>query len=51
MIDTIMAIMKENGCDECMSMETGEVITLEDFRRVKGVLSGLPKISIMYSTK
>ena len=50
-IDTIIITMKENDCDKCMSMETGEVITLKDFERMKGILNGLPKISIMYPKK
>ena len=51
MIDNIMTIMFDYNCDEMISSETGEVITLDDLKRMKGVLSGLPIMSMMYSTK
>lgn len=50
-IDNFITVMKENNCDECMSSITGEVICLDELQRMKGILSGLPKITIMYSTK
>lgn len=51
MIDDIMTIMFDYNCDEMMSLDTGEVITLRDLGRMKGILSGLPIMHIMYSTK
>lgn len=51
MIDNIMTIMFDYNCDEMMSFDTGEVITLRDLGRMKGILSGLPIMHIMYSTK
>lgn len=51
MIDDIMTIMFDYNCDEMMSLDTGEVITLCDLGRMKGILSGLPIMHIMYSTK
>lgn len=50
-IDNIMTIMFDYNCDEMMSLDTGEVITLHDLARMKGILSGLPIMHIMYSTK
>lgn len=47
-IGKIIDTMIENDCDEMMSTETGEVVTLNDLRRVRGILSGLPIIDIMY---
>ncbi len=51
MINDIMTIMFDYNCDEMMSLDTGEVITLRDLGRMKGILSGLPIMHIMYSTK
>lgn len=51
MIDNIMTIMFDYNCDEMISAETGEIITLSDLGRMKGVLSGLPIMTMMYSTK
>ena len=50
-ISKIIDAMSENDCDEMMSTETGEVVTLSDLRRVRGILSGLPIIDIMYKHK
>jgi len=47
-ISKIVDTMVENSCDEMMSTETGEVVTLNDLRRVRGILTGLPIIDIMY---
>ena len=51
LIEDIMKTMKENDCDELMSSTTGEVITYEDFSRMRGILSGLPIMTMMYKTK
>lgn len=51
MIDNIMTIMSDYNCDTMTGTETGEVITLNDLRRMKGILSGLPIMTMMYSTK
>lgn len=51
MIDNIMTIMFDYNCDEMISAETGEIITLSDLGRMKGVLGGLPIMTMMYSTK
>lgn len=50
-ISEIIDVLEQNGCDEMIADETGEVITLFDFRRMKGILSGLPIMTRMYSTK
>ena len=50
-IDTITDALIQNKCNEMVASETGEVITLDDLRRVKGILSGLPIMTMMYSTK
>lgn len=34
-------ILEENGAKEFVSSSTGEVIDIEDFFRLKGILSGL----------
>ena len=51
MIDNIMTIMFDYNCDEMISAETGEIITLSDLGRMKGVPGGLPIMTMMYSTK
>ena len=50
-IDEITHTLMQYECDEMIADETGEVITLNDFRRTKGILSGLPIMTRMYSTK
>ncbi len=50
-IDTITDALIQNECNEMIASETGEVITLDDLRRMKGILSGLPIMTMMYSTK
>ena len=50
-IDTLIHVMEDKECDEIISMHTGEVISLDELRRVCGILDGLPRISLMYSTK
>lgn len=50
-VDDIIDILIQYECDEMIADETGEVITLDDFRRMKGILSGLPIMTRMYSTK
>ena len=50
-IGKIIDAMNEHDCNEMMSTETGEVVTLSDLRRVRGILSGLPIIDIMYKCK
>ena len=50
-IDTIVDTLVQNECDEMIASETGEIITLDELCRMKGILSGLPIMSMMYSTK
>lgn len=50
-IDTITNALIQNECNEMVASETGEVITLDDLRRMKGILGGLPIMTMMYSTK
>ncbi len=50
-ISVIVDALNQNECDEMIASETGEVITLDDLRRMKGILSGLPIMNMMYSTK
>ena len=50
-INGIMAQMCSCGCDEMQSVATGEVITIDEFRRMLGILDGLPHMGIMYKTK
>ena len=47
-IGRIVDTMNEHDCNEIISTETGEIITISDLRRVRGVLSGLPIVDIMY---
>ena len=47
-IDDIVEQMAFYNCNEMMNTKTGEVITKEDFARMKGILSGLPNMNIMY---
>lgn len=47
-ISKIIDTMVANDCNEMISTETGEVVTLNELRRVKGILTGLPIIDIMY---
>lgn len=49
-IDELAELMEDNNCNELIGI-TGEVIGLEELKRMKGILSGLPDITIMYSTK
>ena len=50
-IKEIIEQMNECECDEMMSALTGEVITISDFKRMLGILDGLPHMSVMYNTK
>lgn len=50
-INGIMAQMVSNDCDEMQNTSTGEVITYDDFRRMLGILGGLPYMDIMYNNK
>lgn len=47
-IGKIVDAMEENDCDIIMSTETGEVVELHELRRMRGILSGLPIIDIMF---
>lgn len=47
-IGKIIDAMEENGCNVIQSTETGEVVELYELKRVRGILSGLPIIDIMY---
>lgn len=51
LIKDIMTAMKENDCDELMSSTTGELITYRDLGRMRGVLDGLPRMTIMYKAE
>lgn len=51
LIEDIMNAMRENGCDELMSSTTGELITYRDLGRMRGVLDGLPRMTIMYKAE
>ena len=50
-IDTIIHVMEDKECNEIISMHTGEVVGLDELRRVCGILDGLPRINLMYPTK
>lgn len=50
-IARIIALMKSLNCNEMMSEVTGEVVTLEDLSRMRGVLGGLPIMTTMYHTE
>lgn len=50
-INGIMAQMCSCDCNEMQSVATGEVVTIDDFRRVLGILDGLPHMGIMYKTE
>ena len=47
-IDNVERGMKLTGCKTLESSKTGEVITIEELERVKGILSGLKDIDMMY---
>lgn len=51
LIENIMTAMKENDCDELMSSTTGELITYNDLCRMRGILEGLPIMTIMYKAE
>ena len=51
LIKDIMNVMCKNGCDELMSSVTGELITYNDLCRMRGVLEGLPYMTIMYKAE
>ena len=51
LIEDIMNAMRENGCDELMSSTTGELITYRDLGRMRGVLDGLPRMTMMYKAE
>ena len=50
-IEDIMDTMRENGCDELISSTTGELITYRDFGRMRGILDGLPRMTMMYKAE
>jgi hypothetical protein len=43
-----MDLMKSLNCNEMISEVTGEVVTLEDLGRMRGILGGLPIMTTMY---
>lgn len=47
----IVNLMKSLDCNEMISELTGEVVTLEDLMRMRGILGGLPIMTTMYNTK
>lgn len=47
----IVALMHSLDCDEMISELTGEVVTLDDLKRMRGILSGLPIMMRMYKTE
>ena len=47
-IGKIVDAMEENDCNVIQSTETGEVVELHELKRVRGILSGLSIIDIMY---
>lgn len=47
-ISKIVDAMEENDCNVIQSTETGEVVELYELKRVRGILSGLSIIDIMY---
>ena len=47
----IVALMRSLGCNEMISETTGEVVTLDDLRRMRGVLGGLPLMTRMYKAE
>ena len=49
-INSIMALMVSNDCNEMQNTSTGEVITYDDFKRMLGILDGLPHMDIMYNS-
>ena len=51
LIENIMTAMKDNDCDELMSSTTGELITYNDLCRMRGILEGLPIMTIMYKAE
>lgn len=51
LIKDIMNVMRENGCDELMSSVTGELITYNDLCRMRGILGGLPYMTMMYKAE
>ena len=51
LIKDIMNVMHENECDELMSSVTGELITYNDLCRMRGVLEGLPYMTMMYKAE
>lgn len=51
LIEKIMNAMKENECDELMSSTTGEIITYRDLGRMRGVLDGFPRMTMMYKAE
>lgn len=47
-IDVIVDTLNQYECDEMIASKTGEVITLDELKRMKGILSGLPIMDTMY---
>lgn len=47
-IDNVERGMRLTGCKTLESSKTGEIITIEELKRVKGILSGLKNIDEMY---
>lgn len=50
-IATVLDVLAAIECDEMISDVTGEVITVKDLRRVRGILSGLPIMTRAYKSK
>lgn len=47
-LDTIITDMVENNCNALASETTGEVISLNELKRMRGILGGFPNITFMY---
>ena len=47
-IEGIISQMIAHNCNEMINHETGEVITLDEFKRMLGILGGLPYMTSMY---
>lgn len=50
-INSIVSDMEDFKCDEMMSLENGDVVTISEFRRMLGILSSMPFMNVMYSSK
>ena len=47
-IEDIIDKMKENNCNQMYSMHTGECVSLSEFRRVLGIITGLTNMTEIY---